>query len=159
MNDAPQRAFDVEDKGIRLHSRGGSRPSLASVVALMKTRGRREGRVTASPAAPVHNKRHGEGTTGSAGSSGIPCAMVLMFMSCSPWGPGCLAPIARIVRHVARLASASGGQDHTSLRPQRRRSSARESRAPPLRPPHPRLTCRDDRDTSLYRGGIAGPYF
>ena len=50
----------------------------------------------------------------------------------------------------AHLASASGCQDHTTS------SSAsasfvrtKQSRAPPKRPSHPRLTCRDDRDTSL----------
>jgi hypothetical protein len=40
-------------------------------------------------------KKHGEGTTGSAESSGIPCAMVLTLMARSPWEPGFLAPIAR----------------------------------------------------------------
>src|SRR5215467_6272269 len=40
-------------------------------------------------------KKHGEGTTGSAESSGIPCAMVLTLIARSPWEPGCLAPIAR----------------------------------------------------------------
>jgi hypothetical protein len=33
-------------------------------------------------------------TTGSAESSGIPCAMVLTLISCSLWEPGFLAPIA-----------------------------------------------------------------
>jgi hypothetical protein len=32
-------------------------------------------------------------TTGSAGSSGIPCTMVLTLMARSPWEPGFLAPI------------------------------------------------------------------
>jgi hypothetical protein len=34
-------------------------------------------------------------TTGSAKSSGIPCAMVLTLISGSPWEPGFLAPITR----------------------------------------------------------------
>jgi hypothetical protein len=34
-------------------------------------------------------------TTGSAKSSGIPCAMVLTLIARSPWEPGFLAPIAR----------------------------------------------------------------
>jgi hypothetical protein len=37
-------------------------------------------------------------TTGSDKTSGIPCAMVLTLMSCSPWEPGCLA-------HAMRAAS------------------------------------------------------
>ena len=41
-------------------------------------------------------------------------------------------------------------------RPPRRRRPREKSRAPPKRPSHPRLTCRDDRDTSLFhRGGTA----
>ena len=47
-------------------------------------------------------KKHGEGTTGSAGSSGIPCAMVLTLIARSPWEPGFLAPIAsRIIMRKA----------------------------------------------------------
>jgi hypothetical protein len=34
-------------------------------------------------------------TTGSAESSGIPCAMVLTLITRSPWEPGLFAPIAR----------------------------------------------------------------
>jgi hypothetical protein len=64
-------------------------------------------------------------TTGSAKSSGIPCAMVLTLIARSPWETGFLAPITRERRKLARLASASGGQDHTPSRPHRRRSSAR----------------------------------
>jgi hypothetical protein len=52
-------------------------------------------------------KKHGEGTTGSAGSSGIPCAMVLRLIACSPRGPGFLAPVvARIV--IAQLSASVG---------------------------------------------------
>jgi hypothetical protein len=46
-------------------------------------------------------------------SSGIPCAMVLRLMARSPRGPGLIAPVARNIRGVANLTSASGGQDHT----------------------------------------------
>ncbi|WP_291701893.1 hypothetical protein [Bradyrhizobium sp.] len=34
-------------------------------------------------------------TTGSAKSSGIPCATVLTLISRSPWEPGFLAPVTR----------------------------------------------------------------
>ena len=71
--------------------------------------------------------------------------MVLTLISRSPWEPGFLAPIAR--DHLASLASASGGQDHTILRPQRQRSSCE-----PLRPSHPALNVRDDREAPLMRG-------
>jgi hypothetical protein len=48
-------------------------------------------------------KKHGEGTTGSAGSSGIPCATVLTLMARSPWEPGLFAPIAREPRKPSEL--------------------------------------------------------
>jgi hypothetical protein len=53
-------------------------------------------------------KKHGEGTTGSAGSSGIPRAMVLTLIARSPWGPGLIAPIARSVRHASELSLSVG---------------------------------------------------
>ena len=56
-------------------------------------------------------KKHGEGTTGSAGSSGIPCATVLRLIARSPRGPGFLAPVIS-GSSLADLTSASGGQDH-----------------------------------------------
>jgi hypothetical protein len=108
-------------------------------------RGRRECRVKASPMAPVHNKKHGEGTTGSAGSSGIPCAMVLTLMSRSPWGPGFLAPIARSVRHAGELGLSvgrPGPRDFASASASFVR--AHKARATPSRPPHPALTFGDD---------------
>jgi hypothetical protein len=43
---------------------------------------------------PPATKKLAADTTGSAGSSGIPCAMVLTLMTRSPWEPGFLAPIA-----------------------------------------------------------------
>jgi hypothetical protein len=39
-------------------------------------------------------KKHGEGTTGAAGSSGIPCAMALRLIRDLLGEPGFLAPIA-----------------------------------------------------------------
>jgi hypothetical protein len=45
--------------------------------------------------ARLQQKKQAAVTTGSAKSSGIPCAMVLTLISRSPWGPGFLAPIAR----------------------------------------------------------------
>ena len=44
---------------------------------------------------PPATKKQVAVTTGQAGSTGIPCAMVLTLMSRSPWGPGSLAPMAR----------------------------------------------------------------
>jgi hypothetical protein len=78
------------------------------------TRGRREGRALAAPVARQQQKKLAAVTTGSAETPGLPCAMALRLIPRSP-GTGFLAPVARIVRHVARLASTSGGQDHTAL--------------------------------------------
>jgi len=64
-------------------------------------------------------------------------------MSRSPWEPGFVAPIAReiISRTWPQRREARTTRFHV------RACDARL--ASPSRPPHPRLTCRDDRDTSL----------
>ena len=59
-------------------------------------------------------KKHGEGTTGPAGSSGIPCAMGYGLYVLSPVRRACWPP-SRESHHLARLTPASGCQDHTSL--------------------------------------------
>jgi hypothetical protein len=53
-------------------------------MSLSKCRGRRECRVKASPMARLQEKKQAAVTTGSAKSSGIPCAMVLRLIACSP---------------------------------------------------------------------------
>src|SRR5262249_23318045 len=55
-------------------------------------RGRREGRVSTDTHGPRAIKKHGEGTTGSAGGPGLPCAMVLTLIARSPREPGLIAP-------------------------------------------------------------------
>ena len=50
--------------------------------------------------ARLQNKKQAAVTTGSAGSSGIPCAMVLTLIARSPWRPGFFAPIiGKIISH------------------------------------------------------------
>jgi hypothetical protein len=69
------------------HARGPAthtRPSAADNLALENRRGRRECRVTTSPMARLQQKTQAAVTTGRAGSAGIPCAMVLRFISRSP---------------------------------------------------------------------------
>src|ERR1700726_285164 len=99
-----------------------------------------------SPMARLQQKTQAAVTTGSAGSTGIPCAMVLRFISRSP-------PVATVVREInpATLAPASERQDHTTSP-----SALGHVRLTcPPRPPHPRLTCRDDRAYApLHRGGM-----
>src|SRR4029077_5685979 len=86
-------------------------------------------------------------TTGSPETSGLPCAMVLRLISCSPRGPGSFAPVIRGI-NSANLTPASGGRDHTPLPS----ASASFVNAPPKRPSHPAPNVRDDRDTPLLVG-------
>jgi hypothetical protein len=84
-------------------------------------------------------------TTGSAESSGIPCAMVLTLMARSPREPGFVAAV------VARLVTAR--LDLSVGRPGPRAFASasvpfvrtNSSCASPKRPSHPRSTYRDDR--------------
>src|SRR5450755_2463076 len=67
----------------------------------------------ASPMARLQQKTQAAVTTGLAGSTGIPCAMVLTVSFVLPPGTGLSCP-RRLRDHLATLASASGGQDHTT---------------------------------------------
>src|SRR5690242_12678533 len=73
-------------------------------VALSERRGRRECRVLAATHGPRAVKKHGEGTTGSAESSGIPCAMGYGLYVISP-GTGLVCP-----RHRADVISTTWHQ-------------------------------------------------
>src|SRR4029077_5714785 len=109
-------------------------------ITLRKPRGRRECRVKASPMARLQNKKQAAVTTGSAGSPGIPCAMVLTLIRDLPGEPGFLAPvIARLV--TTRLGASVGAPGPHDFAV--RIGIARRAR--PTRPSQPRLTCRDDR--------------
>jgi len=78
---------------------------------------------------PPAEKKQAAVTTGSAGSSGIPCAMVLRLIRDLPGEPGFLAPVAR--HHLASLTPASGCQDHTISPSAKPRSSASATRREP----------------------------
>ncbi|EIG57532.1 hypothetical protein Bra1253DRAFT_02200 [Bradyrhizobium sp. WSM1253] len=69
----------------RPRSRGAGARVLLSVFALVAKKGRREGRAPAGTQGP-HAKTHAGVTTGDAGTSGLPCAMVLRLMARSPRG-------------------------------------------------------------------------
>ena len=109
-------------------------------ITLRKPRGRRECRVKASPMARLQNKKQAAVTTGSAKSSGIPCAMVLRLIRDLPGEPGFLAPIiARLV--TTRLGASVGapGPHDFAVRfgaVRLRRNSARVANAPTASPPH-----------------------
>jgi hypothetical protein len=85
-------------------------------VALEDLRGRREGRVSTDTHGPRATKKHAAVTTGSA-ATGIPCAMVLRLIRDLPGNGAFLlpSPARPLVEQLsANLASASGGQDHTT---------------------------------------------
>jgi hypothetical protein len=66
----------VEPPGTALLRRDAFAPGLCMEVALAVRRGRRECRVMTSPMARLQQKTQAAVTTGSAGSTGIPCATV-----------------------------------------------------------------------------------
>ncbi len=79
----------------------------------LKPRGRRECRVKASPMARLQQKTQAAVTTGSARSTGIPCAMVYGLWRALPAVPGLIAPVASRGLALRNLTPASGCQDHT----------------------------------------------
>src|SRR6185437_2245957 len=88
------------------------RPGHASTCVPRKQEGTGNAGCSAAPMARLQQKKQAAVTTGPAGTTGIPCAMVLRFIRDLPGVPGLIASIAS--RIAARdLTSASGGQDHT----------------------------------------------
>src|SRR5689334_8444885 len=96
--------------------------------------------------ARLQTRKQAAVTTGAAESSGIPCAMVLTVSFVLSPGTGFVAPVSRQRASALRWTPAPGRQDHTTSPyasiPFVR---TREACCEPLRPPHPRLACRDDR--------------
>src|ERR1700737_3043008 len=117
----------------------------------LDNRGHRECRVPAAPAAScaklvVHTSVV---ATGSPEQPGIPRAMVLTAYFVLPGDR--LSCHRRCADHPAKLdasVGASGPHDFAV-----RVSAIRQARCP--RPPHPAPNVRDDRDTSLFRDGMA----
>jgi hypothetical protein len=68
-------------------------------------------------------------TTGSAGATGIPCAMVLRLIARSPRSAGLDSLRRPQARHLQGLIPASGDQDHTPSPSVKLLSSARLKRA------------------------------
>src|SRR5689334_10053127 len=97
---------------------------------------------------PPATKKLAAKTTGSAGSSGIPCATVLRLIRDLPGdrlGTGLSCPHRPRAHHLAGLTPASGCQDHTTSPS----ASALARRARPTRPSHPAANVRDDREAPL----------
>jgi hypothetical protein len=109
------------------------------------TRGRRECRALASPMARLREKMQAAGTTGSAETSGIPCAMGLRIIRDLPGERPFLPPSSArseaSVRELGARVAAPGPHDF-SVR--HATSHLREKRLMVRRPPPPRLAFRDD---------------
>ncbi len=74
--------------------------------------GRREGRVPIAPMVRVQKNARGR-TTGTSRTTGLPCAMALRLIRDLPRDRRSCPCVATTRKHVA-LASAPGGQDHTT---------------------------------------------
>jgi len=127
-----------------LRSRGALRPRFASRLSLLENRGRREGRESTDSHGPRAIRKHGEGTTGSAETPGLPCAMALRLIRALPRNRALLLLSPR--DHLAQLGLSVGrpGPHDFDVRISAVRPHDQKSRASQSRPPHPRLTFRDD---------------
>jgi hypothetical protein len=94
-------------QGVAFSRRGAS--EFFNQHTLITKRGRREGRVSADTHGPRATRKARGRTTGSAGTSGLPCAMVLRLIACSPRGPGFLATVTRkMPKHLCGLSASVG---------------------------------------------------
>jgi hypothetical protein len=97
----------------------------------------------------VQQKARGR-TTGTGGSSGLPCAMVLRLIRALPGDRACLPPSS--ADRSAHLAPALERQNHTTS-PSAQTPLVRATTAPgDVRPSHPAPNVRDDREPPLFSG-------
>jgi hypothetical protein len=94
------------------HSRGRIAPGNAGSLSLLLLKGAGKAGCPPHPWPPCV-KKHGEGT---AGEGGIIRPFLRQWFTAyfALWGPGLFAPTARVAHNATDLASASGGQDHTT---------------------------------------------
>ncbi len=104
--------------------------------------GCRECQALAAPLARQQQEKQAAVTTGSAETPRHSLRDGFTAYTSSPWGPGFLAPIAALTSSAQLSLSVGrpGPHDFTV-----RVAIARPATS--TRPSHPRLTCRDDRDT------------
>ena len=95
-------------------------------------------------------------TTGSAGSSGIPCAMALLLIRALPGVRDLIVTVAcEIITHrFGASPGAPGPHDFAVCIGIARRHA--KARCEPTHPPLPVPACRDDRDTPLVPGRDGG---
>jgi hypothetical protein len=118
------------------HSRGARRPSYASNLSLRRQRAQGRPGASAHPWPVCIGRKHTVVTTGGAGSSGLPCAMVLTvsfvlspvtssFLPPSPRGLKAHPTPGRADTPPRDLTPATGARTTRLRRPLQRRSSAR----------------------------------
>jgi hypothetical protein len=95
---------------------------------------------------PPATKKQAALTTGSAGSTGIPCAMVLRLISRSPQGPGSFAPVIseKLASQELSVSVGTPGPRDFTVRKQTHSSGELP------RPSHAASYVRDDRYTPLW---------
>ncbi len=128
-------------------SRGRVGPSSAAVGVLVRREGAGKAGCWSHPRSACSKKARGR-TTGTAEHPAFPARWLYGLYAISP-GTGCLAPVARCARHERRDLDASIGAPGPRDFAVRSSSVVAQKRLTKPRPPHPRLTCRDDRDTPL----------
>jgi hypothetical protein len=87
--------IQTAEEAMRQQSRGTTLPELCFKHRPPMKEGAGNAGCWPQPMARQQTKKLAAVTTGSAESSGIPCAMVLTLIARSPWEPGFLTPIAR----------------------------------------------------------------
>ncbi len=125
-------------------------PELLHASPSKLKRGRRECRVKASPMARLQQKKQAAVTTGSAGSSGTPCAMGYGLYRALPGDHRLVATVVREI-NPATLAPASERQDHTTSPSASATFVSRALRV--HRIPAPRIVTIG-RNVPLHRGGM-----
>ena len=125
-------------------------PELCITITLLNNRGRREDRGWPLHPGPPRkrNLRERDDHRYRRRHSGLPCAVVLRLIGALPGEPAFATVIfAKLLSYPRELSACMGapGPHDFAVRECATRQLA------PSRPPHPRLTFRDDRDTPLLK--------
>ncbi len=129
------RSSTVADSHVKQHrdepprSRGVIRPSYIRQFDPPEIEGAGKTGCRLAPAAPVREKMHGAGTTGSAETTRPSLRDGVTAYTYSPRGSAVLPPFATMRAPRIAQASAPGCQDHTISPSSQNCSSAREMRA------------------------------
>jgi hypothetical protein len=109
-----RRAYNARRPDKHSHPRRASRPSFARKFIRAKQEGAGKAGCRPHPWSACRKKARGR-TTGTGGSSGLPCAMALRLIRDLPGDHAWLPPSsARRVSVFANLTPASERQDHTT---------------------------------------------